>query len=94
VIVDNLNLFRTCLGPPKTETPLIVYPNAELARTAAFQGFQSIAWRHPEIVKSRGNLQLPELSPRHHRNVGEPADPDSLRKVLCISSSERPDHNP
>jgi hypothetical protein len=59
VIVNYLNLFRTCLSPPKADTPLIVDPDTELARALALQGFQTITGWRPKIIQSRCDFQLP-----------------------------------
>jgi hypothetical protein len=45
VIIRHLDIFRSRRGPPKAEAPLIVNPDAVLALSIAFKGFQMIARR-------------------------------------------------
>jgi hypothetical protein len=59
VIVDNFDVFRTCVSPPKADTPLIVDPNAELACALALQGFQTIPRWYSKIIQPRCDFQLP-----------------------------------
>jgi len=47
VIVDNLDVEGIAPMPSKTNTPLIVDPDAVPTLAAAFQGFESVARWHP-----------------------------------------------
>jgi hypothetical protein len=63
VIVDDLSIMRIAVRPPKTDTILVVHPNAVLPFAVILQRFQPIPRRHGKIVQlQRGiqNRKLPE----------------------------------
>jgi hypothetical protein len=94
VIVHDLDIFSASVCPTEAHAELIVYPDALLPGAITFQGFESIAGRHPQIVQSARDLQLPQLASRHVRDVREPTDPLASRKSLCVGALERLDHGP
>lgn len=49
MIVHNLNILSPCASPTEAEAKLIVDTNTILSRTIAFQRFQPIPRRHPQI---------------------------------------------
>jgi hypothetical protein len=57
-----------------------------------FQRFQPIAGRHPKIVQSARNLQLPQLASGDSRDVHESFDRLALRQRLRVSTLEGLDH--
>jgi hypothetical protein len=75
MIVNDLNIFSACVRPPEAHAELIVHTDAVLAGAIALQCLQAIARRYPEIVQSRRDLQLPQLTSRNGRNIREPLDP-------------------
>jgi hypothetical protein len=74
VVVHDLDIFSACVRPTKAQTELIIYADAMLPYTIPFQGFQPIPRRHPQIAQSSRDLQLPQLAPRHSRNIRESPD--------------------
>jgi hypothetical protein len=56
VIVHNLDIINTIVGPPKAHAELFVDPNAMLSCTITFHGFQPISWWHPQIAQSPYNF--------------------------------------
>jgi hypothetical protein len=92
VIIDDLDIERTGLRPAKADSPLIVDPDAVLAGSSAFQGFESIARRYFQIVQAGSDLKLPQLAPGDRLDVHEPPDPDSFREPLGVRAFERSDH--
>jgi hypothetical protein len=49
VVIYDLNIGRTGGGPDETEAVLVVDPDTVLAEPIAFQRFQAIPWRDPQI---------------------------------------------
>jgi hypothetical protein len=78
VVVHDLDIFSACVRPTKAQTERIIYADAMLPCTIPLQGFQSIPRKHPQIAQSSPNLQLPQLFPRHSRNIRESPDLLSL----------------
>lgn len=88
MIVDDLNIFRSILRPTKADAKLVVYSNAELADSRAFERLQSIHRRNPKVVKSLRNLQLAKLSARHRFKRSKSPNPDSVGEGFSISALE------
>ena len=70
MIVHDLNIFWTIIGPAKYDPPLIVDSDRMLARKLAFQGFQLIAGRCCQVGEPDRVVNLDEFAPRHLREVG------------------------
>jgi hypothetical protein len=64
VIVDDFNVVRVAVRPPKAHTPLIVDPNAVLAEAVAVQFLQAIPRRKPQFIEANCSVDLHEL-PQH-----------------------------
>jgi hypothetical protein len=62
VIIHNLRFVRVPFPPNKTETPLVVDPNAVLPLPVAAQCLQPIPRRRCQIAQFRGAIQLPQLA--------------------------------
>jgi hypothetical protein len=67
MIVHDLDVVRVGILPPKTDSPLIVDANAVLPGAIAFQLFQTIAGRAPQVVKRLGRIDEDELA--QHRTL-------------------------
>jgi len=52
MIIDDLDVFRICAGPPETHAKLIVYADAVLAVAVAFQCFQTVSGCTRKKLKS------------------------------------------
>jgi hypothetical protein len=81
VIVDDFDVVRIAVLPAEADPPLIVDPNAVLARAVADQGFR----RDAQIVNRAGGVDQVELA------LGEPLDvvrqlPGKLRSRRGIIS--------
>jgi hypothetical protein len=59
MVVNDLDLFGTALRPDKAYPPLLVDPNAVLARPVAPQGFQVVGWRQAQVFQAFGGIQHP-----------------------------------
>jgi hypothetical protein len=74
VVIDDFNIFCTRIRPAKTDTPLIIDTNAVLTGTITLECFKVITGRHPQIIKSTGDIELSKLTPRHLSDVHELPD--------------------
>jgi len=62
VIVHDFNVSSAVLGPNKAQAPLAIDSNAVLALPVILQCFQTISWRHLEVIQNYGPLQLGKLA--------------------------------
>jgi hypothetical protein len=69
MVIDNFNIFRTCIRPTKTDTPLIIDTNAVLPRTIILECFKVIPGWHPQIIQSAGNLKLSKFTSGNLTNI-------------------------
>jgi hypothetical protein len=58
MIVHNLNLPRSLLGPSEANSPLIVDSDAHLTHAIAFEDLQSISRRISQILRCRRGIKL------------------------------------
>jgi hypothetical protein len=65
VIIHNLNIERVAILPNKTDSPLIVNPNAVLPFPVPMQGFQAVSRWRSQISQFIRAIQLPQLSACH-----------------------------
>jgi hypothetical protein len=92
MIIDDLDVFSASVRPTETHAELIVYPNAILSRPITPEGFQTIARRHPQIVQSTCDFQLPYLAARDGRDIRESFDRLPIRNGPRVGAPERFDH--
>jgi hypothetical protein len=50
VVIRDLDIIGIAFGPAKTDTPLIVDSDAELAWAIPLKGLEPIPWRHSQIL--------------------------------------------
>ncbi len=62
VVVHDLSVVRIAAVPSEADPPLVVDPDAALARAITAQPFQTVPRRHTKIVQLRRSIQHPELS--------------------------------
>jgi hypothetical protein len=84
VIVHDFDIFRAGACPAKADAILIIDADAMLSHSLAFQSFQSIAGRDPEIAQAHCDPQLPQLTPCNGSNVYESFDLLAGRKSLRV----------
>jgi hypothetical protein len=51
MIINDFHVMRIAVYPAEADSPLIVDPNAILTGAIAREFFQSIAWRHAQVVE-------------------------------------------
>ncbi len=63
MIVCYFNVIGIAVFPAKADSPLIVDPDTILPFAIAFQGFEPVARRNPEVLKMPGLVKVQELTP-------------------------------
>jgi hypothetical protein len=89
MIINNFNIFRSFRRPYKAYAELIVYADAVLFGSTAFQGFKPVAWRNLQISKLTRAVQHSKLSHRNSFNVDKLPDTLSFKKKFRICTFER-----
>ena len=93
MVVDDLDVGRSVGGPSEADAVLIVDPDAVLPFPVAGQGFESVPWRHSEVVNHIGRIEHQELLQRSVAEVGAVLfDPTPAEQLLRVLVSERLDH--
>jgi len=93
VVVNDLNVPRIATLPSETDPPLVVDPNAVLARAVTVQPFQAVARRYTEVVQLHRSIQHPELSQCHLAHPrSESASRAPVEETFCVPVAEALDH--
>ncbi len=92
MVIDDLDVLSTRIGPAKANPELVVDPDAVLSCPVAPERFQMIAGWDSKVLQSSGDFQLPKFAAGHGGNVGEPFDRISLRQGFRFVAPERFDH--
>ena len=71
MIVDDLDLVRPLVAPPKYDPPLVVYADRVLAREVSSQGFQTVPWRrtHQHQIEAGTRQQWPDRAQHRQREL-------------------------
>jgi hypothetical protein len=89
VVVDDLNVLRTCCGPSEADPPLLVDPDAVVAGSITLQLLQSIARRDSQVVDGIRCIEDEEFSQGSPLRVFvEPANSLSLPNSFGVLVSE------
>jgi hypothetical protein len=88
VVVHNFHIHGTYIAPPETYAPLLIDADTVLAFPVAFQGFELVAWRGPQIAQHRRPTQLLKLPECCSLNVDTARHAISFKQALCISAFE------
>src|SRR5579862_768799 len=92
MIIDDLDRLGAVTAPHETNAPLIVYSDAVLAPATAFQGFEPVARRRPQINEPGCCVEHVELAPRHGLDGLERGHAFPPVKRFGALVIERPDH--
>jgi hypothetical protein len=92
VIVHNLHVAGTFACPIKTDSPLVVDSNAELAGTIAFEHLQAVPRRRPQIVQPFRGVKDRQLSPRRALNRSKPPNCQIVEEVFSVGTAKALDH--
>lgn len=88
VIVNDLDVCRAFSRPHKTDSKLVIDPNAVLACTISYKRLQSVSWRDSEILKRGCSIEHRELAHRNGLNVDETPDPLAIEETLRVSAGK------
>jgi hypothetical protein len=93
VVVDDLDVLRPSLGPPETNTPLLVDADAVGTSPVSLELLEPVPRRHPQIIERLGGIENEQLSQSGTLNIlGELARAPSLPDKLGFPIRERPQH--
>jgi hypothetical protein len=92
VVINDFNIFCTCIRPMKADTPLIIDTNAVLTDTIILERFKVVAGRHSQIIKPSGDLELSKFAPCNLGYVYELLDTLTFRERFGVFTLERSDH--
>ena len=97
MVVDDLDAFRTILGPSETNSILIVDADAVLTGTITGQTLEAIPWRRSHVLNGARGVELLQLSasntPQVHGASSSSAPTVSaIEDVFGCLVLERPDH--
>jgi hypothetical protein len=63
VIIHDFHVEGIALFPVEADSPLIIDPYAVLSGTVPAKHFETISWRHTEVIKGSGIVDHTKLSP-------------------------------
>ena len=94
MIIDNLNIrgARRITGPLKTETPLVIDPDAELAFPVAGQRFKAIAAQNPQIIQGGRRIKNGQSFSGLIGEALKPLDEFAGCKCFCFPVSKINNH--
>jgi hypothetical protein len=92
VVIHDLNVCWSSLGPSKANAPLIIDANTVLAGAVAFQFFQAIARRGPQEFESFRCIELRQLSSGDFRDRAESPGASRFKEFLSLLATEAFDH--
>jgi hypothetical protein len=82
VVIHDLNVCGSSLGPSKANAPLIINANAVLAVAVAFQVFQALARRAPQEFASFRCIELRQLASGDFRDRAESLGASRFKEFL------------
>ena len=88
MVVSDLYVVRVSITPGETDPPLLIDPDAPLARTVSKQLFETIGGRNAEVVQSRRGIEHSQLTQCYpvqtRRNAPRPLQPEQpLRLAIA-----------
>lgn len=84
MIINDFDVLNAGIGPSETQPELFIDPDAVLPFSIAFEGFQTIPGRNPEVSQPPRDLQLTKLAPGHRGNIGKTLYRIAFTKGLSI----------
>jgi hypothetical protein len=89
VIVNDFDIDGAVLGPDEADAPLLIDANAVLPFSIALQGLETIAWRHLQVIKNQGPIQLRNLPKRRALDVRPTLDSLAVEQGFGVFALER-----
>ena len=90
--VNDFNIIGTCAGPTKAEPELVIDPNTVQTGPIAFQRFESVTRRNPQVIKTGRDLKLSQLPKGYSLKRDESANALSTCQFRRVTTFERSDH--
>ena len=92
MVIGDLDAIGVAVTPSETDPPLIVDSNAVLPSTIAFQAFQPVSGRYPEIIEVPGIVQHSQLTTTdalnlHRESARDHPPPDLFRLTIRESGN-------
>ena len=69
MIIYYFNFVRISVHPFETDSPLLVDPNTVLSLSIAFEGFQPVSRRNPQIFEANRGVQQLQFMKRRLLNI-------------------------
>lgn len=88
MIVNDLYFLHSGWCPAKTDTILIIDPNAVLACSITHQRLKPVAGRHVQVIQAFSDLKLAQLAQRYPLDADKTSDPSARRQCCCVSIPE------
>jgi hypothetical protein len=92
VTIHNLNIEYIAFAPDKTNSPLVIDPNAALAEATAAERLETIARRRSQVPEFHGAIQHPEFPLRYTLDGPKPFAVLAVKKPLGFRAAKRFDH--
>ena len=92
VIVHDLNVEHVPVTPHKTQSPLVVDPNAVLTLPVTPQCFQTVSGWCRKISQLSGAVELSELAAGYLLDCSKAPTPLPPVQSFGVRATERPDH--
>jgi hypothetical protein len=92
MVIHDFDVLCRATRPPKTDSPLVIDPDAVLTLPVAPQGLESVPRRDPHVIEASGDLELPQLASSHGRTTLEASDPVTSCERFGIGAPERANH--
>lgn len=92
VVIHYFHILGTCNRPAKADPKLVVDPDTKLTVTVASQCLETVSRRHTEVVETRGDLELPQLSYCHPLDWQKASYPFARSQPSRIAALERSNH--
>jgi hypothetical protein len=95
VVVDDLNVVRVPTRPPEANPPLVVYPNAVLPCTPAFEPLEPVPRRNSQVFYSLGRIQDEKFPKGLTLNLFAPlCNSNSIEDTGSFGTRKRSNHDP
>jgi hypothetical protein len=92
VVIDYFNIKRMAALKAEANAPLVVDADTVSTRPVAFERFEPIVGRNPQIVQLYRTVQHLQLALGNRPDVDKPGDPLAGKQSLSLGSLERLDH--